>query len=136
MDALEGFFELPVNLHTDAGPPSFHVFDHLSGEKGHVHFDYSYQKVRWPEPFSNPFSFTLLLKEPSFGAGLSCWFETVPPDPPERTLIYKIGHLYVHSGRFLHAIAGLGKAVPGEYRITLQGHGALLHETNRIVVYC
>jgi hypothetical protein len=139
----------------EQGLPGFHVIDDTgNGKSGMFHVDMPYQRFYWPSPFTAPFTFTTLVQEPACGSGLWHWdnmdyeeglriiHETRNPsrssETPEKgrsLLRYELGHTYIHSGRVPHAIANTGDFAPGEYRITLQGHGAYLPECNSIVLY-
>lgn len=86
-------------------------------------------------------SFTLALALPETGAGMKIWpltaEDTVALDDaqvlqrlretPVHTQHYRCGELFLHSGDFYHQARGL-PSVPGQYRITLQGHGAWWRE--------
>ena len=65
------------------------------------------------------FSFTLPIKLPVHGGGLSIWnakFE-------KERILYTPGEIFVHPGNLMHQIAGQPFVEPGDQRITLQGHG-------------
>ena len=112
-----------------AGYPGFHIVGSgASGRSGMFHVDMPYQHVYWPGPFCNPFTFTLLLRTPRCGSALWHWDDI-------ETIKYDVGALYVHSGRVPHAIADMGEIGEGEYRVTLQGHGAYLIEEGCAAVY-
>lgn len=118
-----------------AGLIGFHIFgEDVSNNKdgGHIHTDEPFQRLLWIEPFSNPFSFTLALELPDGTGGLDYWEKGAK----ESTYLpYELGHLYAHSGRFPHRISSSVMPSKEKPRITLQGHGALLLDTNRIGVY-
>lgn len=134
-EAIEKCFHHPVIELPLAGLTGFHIFGegaerHPDG--GHIHTDEPFQRILWPEPFANPFSFTLALELPDGKGGLDYWENGAT----QRTYLpYEIGHLYIHDGRFPHRIASDHMPTKEKPRITLQGHGALLLDTNRIGVY-
>ncbi|WP_186110336.1 hypothetical protein [Burkholderia gladioli] len=84
-------------------------------------------------------SFTLPLALPEGGAGMRLWdfgHEATRLDDraaqqarlrrgPTRELAYRPGTLFLHSGTRYHQARGF-PVRPGQYRITLQGHGAWL----------
>ncbi|WP_186080724.1 hypothetical protein [Burkholderia gladioli] len=84
-------------------------------------------------------SFTLPLALPEAGAGMRLWgfgHEAAPVGDgahqqarlrhaPTREHAYRSGALFVHSGTRYHQARGF-PVVPGQYRITLQGHGVWL----------
>ena len=142
----------------NAGYPGFHIVGSgASGRSGMFHVDMPYQHVYWPGPFCNPFTFTLLLRTPVCGSALWHWDDinfdeamkiivdtrnplhasTISEMPTigRETIEYDVGALYVHSGRVPHAIADMGEIGEGEYRVTLQGHGAYLIEEGCAAVY-
>lgn len=122
--------ELPM-----AGLTGFHIFGENADKHpdgGHIHTDEPFQRILWPEPFANPFSYTLALELPDGKGGLDYWENGAT----QRTYLpYEIGHLYIHDGRFPHRIASDHMPSKEKPRITLQGHGALLLDTNTIGVY-
>lgn len=133
-----------------AAIPGFHIINERSnGKSGRFHVDISYQNVMWCSPFIWPFSFTTLLSTPEVGSGMWYWddfnvaqlrhykdmyTEDLPEDGRE-LLTYEVGHTYIHLGRVPHALANTGDIKDGEFRITLQGHGAYLPEEKCIAVY-
>jgi len=119
-----------------AGLMGFHIFDGSGDsrkeEGSNIHTDEPFQRLLWAEPFANPFSFTLALAMPDDTGGLDYW---VKGEPYRRHLPYEIGHLYLHDGRFPHRIAAPVWPSDEKPRITLQGHGAILLDTDRVAVY-
>ena len=111
-----------------------------------MHFDLQYQRT-WPQDapgadFTRPLSFTLSIRLPQRGGGLNVWevtYErfmrfynrldgrvqpmdiTVHCSEPMRHP-YSVGGLSLHSGHLLHQIAEIDAVMPGDERITLQGH--------------
>lgn len=122
------------------GLPSFHVFDlQASGMVGHPHVDEPHERVLWADDVADTFSFTILLESPPDGAGLDMWLDHTEADIdryaetgelPEPTYFpYTKGEFVIHSGLIPHRIANPApsqRMLLGEYRITLQGHGATL----------
>jgi len=140
----------------EQGLPGFHVIsDNSDNRSGMFHVDMPYQRFYWPGPFTAPFTFTTLIETPDCGSGLWHWDDmsleeglriiqetrnptrssTQTPEEGRSLLMYEVGHTYVHSGRVPHAIANTGDMKPGEYRITLQGHGAYIVEQNALLFY-
>lgn len=111
--------------------PGFHIFDYESrGLIGSIHKDSPEEKIPWPMPYSEPFTFTMPVQLPKEGGGMN-WvidgdIEYVP---------YEIGTLYVHDGKVPHQIANHVDIQKGDYRITLQGHGVLLGDKNMTLFF-
>ncbi len=146
--AIAGEKGAPVIDLWHAGRPGFHIFDERAAEiEGPIHTDEPFQRVYWPGPFADPFSFTLALSLTRGQGGMDYWdgevaAEAVKTDTvtgltvvPNHYYPYAIGHLYLHDGRFPHRIAKPIVPTAEEPRITLQGHGALLLEAQQIAVY-
>jgi hypothetical protein len=150
-----GPLENPDGHEAEASLPGFHIVNNkANGRSGSLHVDMPYQRVYWPGPFNRPFTFTTLISQPEVGAGLWYWddmgyedgkryireadtsrtAQNVPEEGRE-LLTYEIGKTYVYSGRVPHAIADMGNMEEGEYRITLQGHGAYLPEQDYLGLY-
>ena len=128
------------------GYPSFHVFDDRVGDTvGHPHIDEPFKRVAWPEPFTNPFSFTVAVELPSEGGGLDYWPDYTDEQidayiatdelPEPEYIPYQLGTMYVHDGFTPHRIANRFGVKAGEYRITLQGHGATLASGTTVVYF-
>ena len=98
-----------------------------------IHVDTAHRPLGLQEP---TLSCTLSLRLPSTGAGLKVWplleehgrgltqpqLMDLLNRTPARYAPYTVGTLFVHSGDWYHQARGL-PYLPGEYRITLQGHG-------------
>lgn len=145
--ALAEVLAAPIAFAPDKALPGFHVW----GVPGiptepvaSLHFDLQYERLAWPPEadFAHPISFTLPLRLPRAGGGLSMWDTTKPRVDaffargsfsgtlhdltvlmPERLEPYTRGELIVHSGLELHRIAPIPSVEPDDLRITLQGHG-------------
>jgi hypothetical protein len=119
-----------------AGLMGFHIFDSSGDDRreegSNIHTDEPFQRLLWTEPFSKPFSFTVALELPDGDGGLDYW---VDGEQYRRYLPYETGHMYLHTGRFPHRIAAPTWPSNEKPRITLQGHGAILEDTNRVAVY-
>ncbi|KYF55854.1 hypothetical protein BE08_05030 [Sorangium cellulosum] len=111
------------------------------------HFDMQYRHIPWTRWYTSidlerTISFTLPLKLPAAGGGLTVWRSLtlerlradlesrVFPDlsaaagaTPSATIPYTVGALVVHRGHMLHQAAGIARAKVKDERITLQGHG-------------
>ena len=141
--ALSALLNADVRYAPGRALPGFHIFDadpcHAQ-EHTHVpHFDRQYECATWhaaaPIDFSNALSFTLPISLPQAGGGLRVWpvsLQEVLAREPEaaRALVaaaamerhaYALGELVCHRGHLLHRIAAW-PALPGEQRVTLQGH--------------
>jgi hypothetical protein len=127
--------------------PGFHVWGVPgipTGPHASLHFDLQYDKLTWtdgPGAGEGSLSFTLPLRLPRRGGGLSLWettyervqafyartgfagtLEDLLPLITERVEPYACGELIVHSGHQLHRIAPVPEVEPDDLRITLQGH--------------
>jgi hypothetical protein len=90
-------------------------------------------------------SFTLPLRVPDEGAGMKLWpfglnaLRHLDDEEQRKTLracetrhvAYRPGTLFVHSGNHFHQACGF-PVMPGQYRITLQGHGVWLDRVWRL----
>ena len=127
METLGQHLSCPVIMLPEAAIPGIHIFNHqCNGRDGHEHIDTPYQKVFWPEPFSNPFSFTVVMQLPECGGGLITGDDYTP---------YEVNKMYIHSGLKSHRIANKEDVEEDEYRITLQGHGAFLQFSKQVAIY-
>jgi len=133
MNQISELMGLPVEFHPYGAIPGFHIFGKDSaGKQGHTHEDKPYRRIYWPEPFESPFSFTIAINVPG-KAGLDVWLDNKTDQP--QYVDYKPGHMYSHFGHILHRIAGVGDPTDENPRITLQGHGAILSLSKKIVIY-
>jgi hypothetical protein len=125
------------------GVPGFHIFDLPAiptTDVASIHFDLQYQLLNWndgdpPPDCSSPISFTLPLRLPKRGGAMNVWDLTYEAVAGEQNIMdyakthrpmrhsYTLGQLVIHSGHFLHQIAGVPEVEAGDQRITLQGHG-------------
>jgi len=48
---------------------------------------------------------------------------------------YEEGYMFIHSGKFTHAMAPAIEMSPEDMRITLQGHGILDEKSNKYLIY-
>lgn len=134
IEEITSMIHVPVKCHPYGALPGFHIFgDDSNGHQGHKHIDQPYQRILWPEPFHMPFSFTLAINVPE-KAGLEVWPSQGHSGMPEY-VDYKVGHMYSHVGHVMHRIAGVGNPTDDNPRITLQGHGAILSDSQEAVIY-
>lgn len=142
---LESWLGAQARLSRKLAVPGFHIFDYLAiprADVASIHFDLQYQLIDWhdggpPPDFDSPISFTLPIKLPRDGGGLNVWDLTwqemvrgrycdIPTAIGQRRKSfhrYSLGALAVHSGHYLHQIAGVADVQREDQRITLQGHG-------------
>jgi hypothetical protein len=137
----------PVAFAEGLARPGFHIWltEAIPTQPtASVHFDLQYQGHGWPAygeaDYERPISFTLPVRLPAGGGGMNIWnlnyreveelsASGVPVDIHElregrehEHYAYGLGRLVLHSGHFLHQIAPVEQVVPGDERITLQGH--------------
>lgn len=142
----EGLAQLlgaPTALSPRLALPGFHLFVHhplLATLVPSLHFDLQWNLLKWPEAEAasadHHRSFTVLIEAGDGGAGLWSWpiahdQERSLGELELRALVqgqaplrhdYRVGELFVHSGRLLHQIDPERSLGPGQARITLQGH--------------
>lgn len=147
---VETRFESAVAL------PGFHIFENegisISAWPSQ-HFDLQHRSLRWPFQVADEglLSFTLPLKIPSDGAGLDVWnvteddfkryermgrtvdMEILGKTKPCHRHHYVPGVMAVQTRPIMHRISPNRTRLPGDQRITLQGH-AVRHD-NRLVLY-
>ncbi len=155
--ALASRLEDPVAYSPRFPSPGFHIFigaaiptydcSRNAADCASAHFDMQHRYIPWERWYADvdltrTISFTLPLKLPSRGGGLTLWESLtlerlradleggVFPDiasaahaVPRRTIPYTPGRLVVHGGHVLHQSAGIARATVSDERITLQGHG-------------
>lgn len=128
--------------------PGFHVFGacpEFSAPFADIHVDRQHRLLHFgalaPVDESNTLSITLPLLLPTGGAGLRLWnidgralentdaatrSRMTMTSAPPTVEHYTPGQALLHDGFQLHQIAPMKGAQPGEWRITLQAHAALL----------
>lgn len=135
----------PDNL----SPPGFHIFGWESNEhRGLPHIDTPAQKLSLTSAYGakDVFSFTIPLHIPTDGAGLDFWenltskeFHILREGGSVNSKIqrigYELGHMYIHSGLCPHRIASIGIIQPGDFRITMQGHGIVTRDDKVILFF-
>lgn len=111
-----------------------------------IHCDTPHFVVDWGTSregldFNHPISFTLAIALPTGGAGMYVWdlrlqetiglsqeALTTRLNSREKQLCsYQEGSLSLHSGMYYHQVAPMPAMLPGDVRITLQGHGLMSH---------
>lgn len=158
-DALENYLDARVEYPTQLPPPGFHIFIGAAipqtdcarnvADCSSSHFDMQYEHIPWNRWYSHvdverTISFTLALKLPTAGGGLTLWesltlkrmrknlatqrFFDIPSaaNATSCSLIpYAVGSMVVHNGHLLHQMTGVPRTRVTDERITLQGHGVL-----------
>jgi hypothetical protein len=132
----------PTCYPSDLALPGFHVFVQPIRDKA-IHFDGQHRHLNWGRAgavdLEHPLSFTLAIALPRSGAGLNLWDITQPEcrglsSDQRKQLMrsrhkvfipYRLGKMVCHSGYGMHQIADSMDFVPGDERITLQGHGIM-----------
>ena len=117
-----------VYLNHDFAYPSFHIFESdpaFLDYPSNWHKDFPHETLGLKN--DTAYSFTVVIEVPSSGAGLEY------RDGEEKYLEYNVGDIIIHRGDFLHNIARLKEYVPGEHRITLQGH--VIRHDGRLIMY-
>jgi hypothetical protein len=156
-EVLEDQLREPVEYPQTLPPPGFHIFIGAAIPKtdcarnvadcGSSHLDMQYQHLPWERWYKsvdmeNTISFTLPLKLPAAGGGLTIWksltlerlraalagnlYTDIPSAAnatPGTTIPYTVGSIVIHNGHLLHQMAGISRASVTDERITLQGHG-------------
>jgi hypothetical protein len=156
---LADHLDQPVEYPSYLPSPGFHIFigraipkrdsSRQSEDCGSCHFDIQHNLIPWQQWYTSidpgdTFSFTLPLKLPSEGGGLTFW-ESHSVDRmndymntgrfgeivatahamASATIRYTPGRLVLHNGHMLHKMAGVPRIFATDERITLQGHGIL-----------
>jgi len=125
---LTNFIGEEVHLNHKFAYPSFHIFESdpaFLDYPSNWHKDFPHETLGLKN--DTAYSFTVVIEIPSSGAGLEY------RDGEEKYLKYNVGDIIIHRGNFLHNIARLKKYVPGEHRITLQGH--VIRYDGRLIMY-
>jgi hypothetical protein len=115
---LSNQFGESVVLNDQYAHPSFHIFAAspiLLTQSGVWHTDYPHSTLGLDS--IDPWAFTLAIKLPSGGAGLD-----YINNGQEQYLPYVEKGMVGHDGSISHRISSMKTYVPGEFRITLQGH--------------
>ena len=142
--ALSKRLGAPVAFEPRAARPGFHIFlahPVFRRPLSTIHFDLQYREIDWSGhdaiDFSKPLSYTLAVRLPRSGAGLSTWGvekaeydameaaarERLGEERPPRYVAYREGEMIYHSGLLLHRIAPARPGMhPDDVRLTLQGH--------------
>lgn len=126
---LEELMGEPVKLATDLAFPGFHIFEsdeRMKGLAGNWHTDYPHNTLGLEGTDHN--TVTIAIKLPESGAGLD-WVD----GQNWSYLQYNQKDMIWHNGKNLHRIAGPKEIVPGEYRITMQGH--IIKRKNGLELY-
>jgi len=148
-ECLGKVLNTPCQISTELSPPGFHIFRGDSRTRpglafgGSIHVDLPHLKhVGKYKTVDDVLSFTLPLALPKGGGGMYFWkdkpeFEihgfTYKKNPEEyqwldqhkQRIDYQVGKLYIHQGLTPHQMASFCRCEPGDWRITLQGHGIL-----------
>ncbi|MBI2378320.1 MAG: hypothetical protein HYV07_30250 [Deltaproteobacteria bacterium] len=139
---LEQALDAPVTFEQGMALPGFHVFlgaAAYESKTSSVHADLQYRLVEFKNreiDEKTTLSFTMLVRAPALGAGLTLWDALHEPEDDSSTLrrderlkassrkshAYSVGTLFLHSGRQYHAIAPIDQPSETDERITLQGH--------------
>ncbi len=144
-EALTDELKAPIEYDQRFAIPGFHIFqahETFGLDRGSVHCDLQYALLDWEQkiPEAIPISFTLTIALPQAGAGLWVWDLTQPEIAklntneikqlaarnPKTFHAYSMGKMVIHSGHQVHQIAPMPDMVPGDERLTLQGHGLLV----------
>ena len=109
----------PVKLAHDLAIPGFHIFQSdplLLTTSGGWHKDIPHTTLKLGS--IDPYSFTLPIQLPSSGAGL----DYINGLRQKKYFAYEKNNLMLIDGSLVHRISRSREYIPGEYRITLQGH--------------
>jgi len=153
-EAMSHAYGTPFAYDRQLALPGFHIFlahEAFLKAAGRVHFDLQFDDMDWQacnygqvEP-STQLSLTLPLELPPEGAGLNLWkanhLELAQLSPEERKRHmaenrrpayheYRLGHLVLHTGFWLHQIAPARHLDGDDRRITLQAHSIATDKGN------
>jgi len=133
----------PVKFAEGLSVPGYHLFlyhPELERLNCAIHLDSQSQAHDWKRygevDARDPLSFTAAISLPRDGAGMNIWnFSEDDAHGMTRDAVlgeirnlnpnyirYQTGRMLIHSGRLFHQIAPMRGILPGEERITLQGH--------------
>jgi len=145
-EALAATLGRPARFEPSVALPGFHFFEDCgicTTDRPSQHFDLQHRSMRWPfGPVTDEvISFTLALQLPAQGGGLDVW-DLVEDDlarlarlgrnpkmdqlgrvKPFKRHPYPPGTMAVQLRPLMHRIAAVPERLPGDRRITLQGHG-------------
>ena len=119
LDGLSFLLGEPVKLAHDLAIPGFHIFQSdpaFLATSGGWHKDCPHTTLELGG--TDPHSFTLPIQLPSSGAGL----DYIDDLQQKKYFAYEKNNLMVIDVSLIHRISRLREYLPGEYRITLQGH--------------
>lgn len=144
---LESLLNAPVKLVDWIPVPGCMIYNGpvVGKIEDRSHIDLQFELHDWSRfkdiDFSNPITFTLPIRLPSYSSGVKFWPRRVHSkyseehqidqfikfvDPGvERFVPYKVGMMVVHPGTYLHAIENDEAGIDETPRITLQGHALL-----------
>lgn len=137
-------FGMPSYFDPKLAAPGFHIFTEKANDlRGHVHIDEPYTRCEMPDGWHTPFSFTLPVSLPMKVGGLDYWPHHSDAEiekaveagelPKPEYHMYSEGVLTLHDGETPHRISNPVGMEMGDYRITLQGHGAIVD--GRVLLY-
>jgi len=138
-EAIETFVDERCALAPDLARPGFHIF--LAGsldetKRDILHLDLQHRHLPGDaDVFSPSLTFTLPIEVPAAGAGIE-FCRPAPNDKRGRLVVetYRLGELFIHSGRTLHRRAHM-PATTGCRRVTLQGHALCPEEGGPWILY-
>jgi hypothetical protein len=145
---IEGLIGEPVTYEPELlALPGVHVFRGSgirTATEGSMHFDMQFQRLRFPtaiDRHATPISVTIPLSIPLHGTGLQVYdvtyadydrafrmgrirsLEELVRRKTSAYYPYQLGNLVLHRRLVLHGLSSPGPTVPGDERITVQGHG-------------
>ena len=108
-----------VTLNDDLAHPSFHIIfsnEYAVYNGGNWHIDTPQVTAGYPD--HKQITFTVAIKLPFGGGGI----DYTEDQRTAQYLPYKEKEIIVHDGLTMHRIAPMQKHIPGDVRITMQGH--------------
>ena len=127
---LSDLLKEPIHLNENLAFPSFHIAESCQEfvcKGGDWHQDHPHITMGLGD--TDPLTFTVAIKLPASGAGM----DYLDKDGVEQSISYFEGGIIIHDGKTLHKIQPLKEYVPGEYRITFQGH--LIRINGRLTMF-
>lgn len=119
LHVLHKTLQEPVELTGDLRYPGFHIFPSdkkLLTIAGNWHVDYPHETLGLGDEDTSTITIPILL--PKSGGGI----EYKVSDSVFEYLPYTEKEMIWHKGNIIHRISSFKEYVPGEYRITMQGH--------------